>query len=311
VEIRNRPIFTDTFDSLQSFVPNASSFYVFGTSVEERSAHSLEWEARARGVSFVRIIEQNEASFIADFGSDHLTVALRSNRQLTEFFNRLKGARIYVDMTGLEHQVWAPLVRVGIAVGAELSVVYVEPSAYRRTPTPREGDIFDLSEEIRGISPLPGFASLHDSNPEDSYLVSLLGFEGIRFKFMIEQTQPAKGRIVPVVGVPGFRSEYPFFTYDGNRPLLEETQAWTNVRFARANCPFSAVYTLEDIASHYPQATMKISMIGTKPHALGAILYWIRSSQPVELIYDHPIRKARRTEGASRALVYDVWRFAQ
>ena len=185
-------------------------------------------------------------------------------------------------------------------------VVYVEPGAYRFSLTPTEGEIFDLSERIIGISPLPGFASLTDPSEDDFCFVPLLGFEGARLAYILENVQPPGGKIFPVIGVPGFEPEYPFYTYHGNRLPLSETRAWRNVRFAKANCPFSLFYTLQQIAREYPRDTLKIAPIGTKPHALGAVLYTLASSTPVELVYDHPIRKAMRTSGTARLLLFHV-----
>ena len=109
------------------------------------------------------------------------------------------------------------------------------------------------------------------------------------------------------MGVPGFRPEYPFHTFLGNRIPLIQNGAWRNVRFAIANCPFSLFYVLQDIAADFPHDLLKIAPIGTKPHALGAVLFSLSSSKPVELVYDHPIRKSARTMGAARLLVYHVW----
>lgn len=188
--------------------------------------------------------------------------------------------------------------------------VYVEPANYRFNIAPKEGEIFDLSERINGISPLPGFVSLREPSDETSVcFVPLLGFEGTRFAYLIEQVQPPGDRIMPVVGVPGFLPEYPFFTYQGNQLPLMRTHAWRNIRFAIANCPFSLYYTLNDIMSEYPNNFLKVAPIGTKPHALGAVLFGIANQPLVELVYDHPIRKAKRTEGSLRLFVYHISAF--
>ena len=45
-------------------------------------------------------------------------------------------------------------------IGISVEGVYVEPAEYRFSETPTEGDIFDLSERIAGITPIPGFTTL-------------------------------------------------------------------------------------------------------------------------------------------------------
>jgi hypothetical protein len=109
-----------------------------------------------------------------------------------------------------------------------------------------------------------------------------------------------------VIGVPGFQLEYPFNAYIGNQPALEETKVWKNTRYARANCPFSVFYVLEEILREYPSEHVKIAPIGTKPHALGAVLLAMAMSRPIELVYDHPKRKVKRTAGALRLLLYSL-----
>jgi len=303
---KDRPLLTDSYSKVDDFIPEGGSAYLSGTSVEQRSEHAQAWESRATDVEFVRVIEQNTTNFTVSLKGQDLRVSLRSESQLQNFLRNVDQSTLYIDITGLGHHVWAPLLRAALHVGKLVKAVYVEPSGYRFNPNPMEGDIFDLSVRIKGISPIPGFASLTESDEENVCFVPLLGFEGTRFAHIIEEVQPLNERVIPVIGVPGFLPQYPFHTYHGNQLPLTNTEAWRNVRFAIANCPFSLFYTLEDIAADFPQSLLKIAPIGTKPHGLGAVLYALARPKQVELIYDHPIRKEERTEGSARLLVYNV-----
>lgn len=308
--VRDRPTLTRLYERVEDFVPLPGSAYILGTSVEQRSEHSTEWVARAGDTTFVRIIAQRSHEFDVDLRGIR-RVGLRSGEQLSRLVREIGRPRVYLDITGLGHHIWAPLLRALLSTSAEVLAVYVEPSEYRFSKTPTEGEIFDLSEAIAGIAPLPGFAALTDSDNDNVCFVALLGFEGTRFAYVLETVQPPGGKVIPVVGVPGFRPEYPFHAYQGNRSALLETRSWRNVRFATANCPFSAVYVLQDIAAAYSGNRLKIAPIGTKPHALGAILFALSNPDPVELVYDHPVRAARRTSGAARLLVYHLSAFAR
>ncbi len=213
---------------------------------------------------------------------------------------------MYLDITGIEHHVWAALVRSALENRIPLQVVYSEPRVYTPNINPAdEASLFDLSEGISGIAPLPGFVSLraHDVSP---VLIALLGFEGARSAFVVETVQPEQAKLVPLVGVPGFEAEYPFHTYLGNRKTFEAQRAWRNVQFARASCPFSVMYKLQDIAARYEREPIQIALIGTKPHALGAVLFYLNTTRDVELIYDFPIRKSTRTKGVARVHVYNL-----
>ena len=311
--LRERPLLTTVCDSVEDFSPEANSTYVFATTGEFRSAHSESWEesAKATYVRFSRVIAVSSSTFTVEMEDRTEEVALRSSRQLGSLWESWGSGVVYLDITGLPHHVWAPLLRVGIANCRRLIVTYVEPGDYRFSQTPTEGEIFDLSEKIAGISAIPGFATLADEGEDRSCFIPLLGFEGTRLAYLLEHVQPPGGKIVPVVGVPGFRPEYPFHTYIGNRSALTETHAWRNIRLAIANCPFSLFYLLEDISEEYPEDFLKIAPIGTKPHALGAILFAVTSSRSVEIVYDHPVRKPSRTEGTARLLAYDVSGFVR
>lgn len=307
--IRDRPLLVDVHDSPATFSPEDGVVFIVGSSVEDRIGHLDEWRSRAAKVRFVHVLDQGKSEFAYQTDSGSNRVSLRSESQLQKFWESLAARTFYVDLTGFAHHVWAPLIRSCLSGGYRLMVIYVEPGDYRYNVTPTEGEIFDLSERISGVSPIPGFAALRDAREENVCFIPLIGFEGRRFAYMVEQVQPPGGKIVPIVGVPGFRPEYPFHAYLCNRATLLETRSWKNMRFAIANDPFSLYYLLEDIADENREDLLKVAPIGTKPHALGAVLFAIANPQKVELVYDHPIRKAKRTQGFSRLLVYHVSTF--
>lgn len=305
---RREPTFSELFESLEEFKPVCGSVYLFGTSSEDRSAHAADWEAQAAGVRFVRLLDHSPTSarFEVD---DEQVLMLRNAEQLQAFLTSLEAGIIYIDITGLGHNVWAPLLRAALELPVEVRVVYVEPTDYTQSAAPTEGEIFDLSERITGIAPLPGFASLARGVDDDYRLIVLLGFEGTRFAYLLENVQPrGEDRVIPLVGAPGFRSEYPFYAYHGNKSPLIDTRAWASVRYVTANCPFRVFHTLASVEAE-SSTPVKVAPIGTKPHALAAVLYAIRRAGEVELVYDHPVRTAKRTKGASRALVYHVSTF--
>lgn len=308
--IADEPILTELHERAEAFSATADSTYVFGETSEERSRHLDTWRAAARNVEFIEVVGETPTSCTVRV--DNRTpseIALRSRVQLDALWKGRSSSKVFIDITGLSHHVWAPMLRSALTASREVAAIYVEPAHYSFSATPTEGQIFDLSERIRGIAPLPGFASLLPSRDAQSTFVPLLGFEGIRFAHVMEHVQPSNDRIIPVIGVPGFRAEYPFHTYAGNRRPLFETRAWHNVEFAAANCPFSLYYLLERIALRMPQSVLRIAPIGTKPHALGAVLFKLASNRFVDLVYDHPIRKAGRTRESKRLLVYHVSSF--
>jgi len=302
---RRHPTQSWLFESLDLFQPDAHSVYVYAQSPEDRSAHSDAWEQRTQDVQFVRWISDSPTEVRLEAAGEEAVLPLRSRSALEAFWSGFDDRSAYLDITGFAHHVWAPLLRAALNTLEDVRVVYVEPLDYTQSLTPTEGEIFDLSERIRGVAPLPGFASLNRGEADEFFLLALLGFEGTRFAYVLENVQPQGDRVIPIVGVPGFRSEYPFYAYHGNRSPLMSTRSWTAVEYVTANCPFRVFWTLQGIEERV-QAPVKIAPIGTKPHALGAILYAIHREGKVEIVYDHPVKTPKRTTGAARALVYNV-----
>jgi hypothetical protein len=300
----NRPLFTYQYDEAAAIQPPPGSTYIFGLA-EERSEHVKLWQEQSVGVEFV-VVEEKESPFITANGQ-HLS--LRRKDDVRAFLSGLPNQTLYIDMTGLSHHVWAPLIAVALEVKKVVKGVYVEPVSYKYSDHPLQGEIFDLSERIGGISPLPMFASLSEPRSSDICLIPLIGFEGARFAYIVEQVDPPGGKVYPIIGVPGFRIEYPFHTYLGNQHTLDDNRSWQNVRYARANCPFQTFYAIEDIAKQTLGAFIKLAPVGTKPHALGAVLYSLASAQGVEIVYDNPKRKSGRTEGLNHFLLYEISAF--
>jgi len=309
----DNPITTTLFPTWDEFTPLKDSAYLFGTSVEDRSIHPETWESGILDVSFMRVrtgsgeSENDLYSCSIEFRGNTRDFQLRGGKELLSYFVSIPCLSFYLDITGLAHSVWAPLLRALLLTQKPVSIVYVEPISYSFSKTPTEAEIFDLSEQGLGIRPIPSFSTFSEPpNREDVVFIPLLGFEGQRFGFLMEEVQPPIQTTFPIIGVPGFRLEYPFHTYLGNRNILRAMRLYTRVRFAIANSASDIFYLLREIAGEYPNHLLKIAPIGTKLHALGAILFALLEPRPVELVYDHPIRKSKRTIGKANILVYHV-----
>lgn len=94
-----------------------------------------------------------------------------------------------------------------------------------------------------------------------------------------------------------------------NKKKLLENELYQNVHYAAASCPFRLYYTLYDLVNKTRTDLYKIALIGTKPHALGAVLFYLCSGLTVELLYDHPSRKKDRSSGAYKLHVYHIDEF--
>ena len=303
--LEERPLYTRTLCGWHELYLSPDSVYLWSNSVEPRSKHPSEWEEREFSARFVECFDKGSMAF-ETVGSISSTVQLRSATQLEALIEEI-GEELYLNITGLPYHIWAVILKHAILHGVNVHAVYVEPFGYVPSGASADSLIFDLSERIMGISSLPGFARLTEPhNSDDVYFVPILGFEGARLAYALNQIEIPYERILPIVGSPGFRPDYPFHTYLGNRAPFEDSPIWQNVRFAIANCPFSLMYALKGIAVDHHNARLKVAPLGTRPHALGAVMLAIRDPERIELVYDHPIPRANRSIGTGLLHIYEL-----
>lgn len=230
-------------------------------------------------------------------------ISLRNELELSKL---VCSNNLLIDITSLPHHIWAPLLKASYSLSNRPKVLYVEPEEYKPHPTPATAFSFDLTESYRGLSPLPGFAKLYGPEDEEKCLfIALLGFEGNRPQHLVMNLDPPP-KIIPIVGVPGFKIDMPQLTIACNSRLLNENSIHANIRFSRASCPFELYETLRELSKDFQEHYFYIAPTGTKPHALGAIWYAINNQETTELMYDHPIRKVGRTKGVGTIHIYDL-----
>lgn len=299
----SEPLLTTEMDPLDLRC-DAGSLYLHGGGREERSTLDPKWLEWQSDVRFLPVSE--EVGEVVEVGG--MRIALRNRLGLQSIFD---ASVVYIDITGMTYSVWAPLVAAALGAQVVTRVVYREPLDYKRNENPTRGMIYDLSESIDGIAPLPGLASLRARVPVDSVFVPLLGFEGARLAHVIETSEPVADRVVPIVGGPGFRPEFTTQALLSGRLTLEQDGHYSRVQFSKANCPFDLFHELVKIQDHFGGAFLRIAPVGTKPHGLGAVLFAISRQGRAEIVYDHPIRKHHRTSGQSRVCLYEISQFAE
>ena len=285
---------------------NPDAAYLYSSlSTEPRGSATL-WSGckEHRPENCIEVVGHTDESATLQFDTKRISVYLNDPEALVSVFSEFDSA--YIDVSGLPHHVWAPLLRAGFAALSQLNCVYVEPAEYRRHPNPTSRSEFDLSDGFRGVYPIPGFAKLAGPETDDaSVLVVLVGFEGKRAAHLASELDPVPP-VYAVLGVPGFRIEYPQVACASNGEFLAEYRAQPNVRFAAASCPFEAYDVLEQIHADCAGKYMYIAPVGTKPHAVGAICYALKHPSKTELLYDHPLRKANRTDGVGLVHIYSL-----
>jgi hypothetical protein len=304
--MKNDYLYTLIHRSVSDLILDSDTTYIYGRSAEERS-HFVD-DLIKRGLSdahFIRLEGPEDEKVVdPDTGTNYY---LRSTSNVRDILCKHQSKNIYIDVTGLDNRICAALIKNAIELNSsgaidKVIVVYAEPGSYDIKKFKTESVFNNLSEKIDGISPLPGFATIFPQDEDEFQLVALLGFEGGRFSHMLESVQPPKENIIPVIGVPGFRPEYPYVAYWGNRRPLEETETWRKVKYASANSLVEVYMMLTKILAKKPTFKIKLAPIGTKPHAIAAMLFAIKHPRIVELVYDNPKRKKQRTDGIGNVI---------
>ncbi len=295
-------MFTERYASLEEVRIDCNSAYLYHKGLEERSTPAGDtcWE-KSTGARFVDVDVVDVDNDIAEDSITHKRFSLRSENQVMQMLAGGEPSSVYVDSSGLSVRALAPLLKCATKMArskkTRVYVVYVEPCLYDVKRFKEGGRFYNLAEGFNGLSPLPGFGSIMPTRGK-SALVPMLGFEGGRFAHIINQLSPEDDVIIPVVGVAGYRPEYPFVTYVGNKRTLEETESWANVKYAMAGSVVDAFFELVQIMKeHQDVRHWKIAPIGTKPHTIAALLLAILNPIGTEIVYDNPNRKKPRTTG--------------
>lgn len=308
--LRNRPLPLEVFAAREKVSLPTGTVFVYREGEEDRTACDANWPAPEWVPVRISECGSRALHFRTDDGKRW---PLRSKEGLAEFWTRQPAdAPVCIDITGISDHVWAVLVRSALEHRREVDVLYTEPAEYNFGEELGSGwSIYDLSQRQLEIEALPGFSRLGAVSVDRLTFVALLGFEGARVAHALERDEVMPGKAVSVVGAPGFRPEYPIHTLLSNQIVLLEEDRWQRIRYVRANCPFSLYRELESIAEEEPADVLRIALMGTRPHALGAVLYSVLSARKVELIHDYAIAQPRRTIGRSNALIYHLGEFRE
>jgi hypothetical protein len=273
------------------------------TSAENREKLQLWTDIHASDpLRIIWIAKIDKESISVKHGVSELIISLRDDQAIDKLFS---SKQVLIDVTGLTHNIWAPLLKSAYSQKIQTRIMYAEPESYTPHPSPASSAIFDLSVTFEGLAPLPGFAQLAGPDDEEKCLfIAMLGFEGNRPEHLASQLDPTP-KVIPVVGAPGFQLEYPAFTVGCNRMFLDEYKAHSEVRYARASCPFEAFEALKKIHRDYPDHYIYLALVGTKPHAIGSILFAITHADTTEIMFDYPVKKDGRTSGIGIVHIYD------
>lgn len=296
-------LYTRRFENVGGVEIPPDAMYVYQYRQEDRCRLVDIVSGRFKsGITYVRLESIDDDDGAARESLTHEIIQLSAADKIRSLLYKSGVRNIVFDASGLEVRILGPMLKVALTMAKErdvhVYVLYAEPSRYNVAKFKEEGEYNDLAEKIKGIYPITGFGQLGPTY-DQSILVPMLGFQGGRFTHIMSTVDYPNAGIYPIVGVSGYRPEYPFISYYGNRQSLLEDNAWEHVEYAMAGSIVDAFFVLEHIKKGHARkdVSMKIAPIGTKPHAIAALAFACCHPRMTELVYDNPIRKQVRTEG--------------
>lgn len=297
-------LYTEEWEDLQSVRLTPQSLYLYATDPEDRSSVCVKAiSPNNQDTTFLEIgIDKQDQLYVVGTG---MQLSLSSSSSIEKFIKSYSPSKIYIEVTGMSCRLAAPLMKNAIDNHHDVYIVYSEPQQYLLSAFRLIGINEDLSEACGGVNPIPGFERILPYK-EEPLFIALLGFEGGRLSYLLNNKQPIIDNIRPVVGIPGYKLEYPAESFWGNRNPLSSSKCWSKVEYAEANSIVDSYLTLKRISEKNRNPEMVIAPIGTKPHAIGAILYAIKNFLRVEILYDNPTRNLNRVLGVGKTHVCNI-----
>ncbi len=226
--------------------------------------------------------------------------------ELKEFIEDNLPSRVLFESTTLGVPELALLLNAYVQVpGAIGRICYLEPGKYslknEESASSRE---FELSKLLTGYEGIPTLTK--ELEETRHRVVFFVGFESNRLVRAFEDQPISPMHSDLVFGVPPYRAGWEANSYHNNIRCLSENDLRKRLHYCAADNPQAVLDKLGQIQDGVePGRQLFVAPIGSKPHGIGAMLYQALHSESVGLLYDHPIKKAGRSEGYGPFHMFD------
>ena len=187
----------------------------------------------------------------------------------------------------------------------EVYCLYTEPLRYCKNINENEKeefvDRFDLYKKFRGIDPIPGFLRANDDKLEEKW-IAFLGFDGKRVEQINDRYEFAD--IVPIITLPSYKPGWQNYALQENIDIIKTIER--KPEYIVANSFLSAYDYLEKLKNAYPKTYLRITPLGTKINALGAILFCLNNVKNIELLYDNPKKEGKISTECGKTYIFDI-----
>lgn len=271
-----------------------------GNSIDDRTKFSIEYTNN----SSKKIIELKyvQEKFVLLF--DKVEVECH---EIDTYLKKFDIHEVLVDATSLGIPELALLIKNIKDICVELVFLYVEPEEYlSKNSALTSQEEFVLSTNIVGFESA-GIPTISKtvSTEKERIFIFFLGFEESRLHSAIEAYDISSDEAKIIFGVPAFQVGWELRSIKRNINVLKEFNEIKSISYCGANSVESSLNLLRSFKDKFPNCDIHILPIGTKPHALGTLLYLEEDSNS-SLLFDQPQKRVGRTTGISEIHFYKV-----
>lgn len=291
------------WDEFLSICTDNKICYIGNNSTEPRADNKIKLDALSKVCSCSKILlnyDYEKDSF--SYNGTQYSLKFQTKDILIELD---KEEPIVLNMTSLNLRLLGALLfHIKKLKFRKVYCIYTEPLRYcKNIPIDEEEyvDRFDLYKKFRGIEAIPGFLRENDENLNERW-IAFLGFEGKRLEQIQEKYE--FDNIVPVITLPSYQPGWHNYVFDENLDLIKKADR--KPEYIIANSYMSAYNYLQKIVQTTPNLYIRVSPLGTKINALGALLFSLNNTKSVEILYDNPIAEGRISEDCGKTYVFDI-----
>jgi len=293
-----------SYKILDSLDIDKKSIFFYGDTLDNRSQKILDFFSKK--IENTQKVLYNEENFKIYINDDtYRNIELGNN-----YIKKLNYDLYYLDATSLG---FAELLLIlhnlnDFHKDKKIKLIYAEPKEYKKGKNKEFQDEFDLTTSSGKFQKIPPYSLLIDStSSEKAILIPFLGFENNRLGRIMESDDGARyEKYIPILALPAFEAGWENISL---RRHYEELKNTNTMKFSPANNPYETYKVLDLIQKNERNKNLVLAPIGTKPHALGAIIFLINKKEEdikVGLTYDFPKKKEKRTDGIGNIYEYSL-----
>lgn len=226
---------------------------------------------------------------------------------LDTYFETIGNKRVVIESTTLNFSEILLLLSGIKSVVGHATVLYIEPKSYerKRTVTFVEKRQFELSGETPVYKPIPGFAGLLNEDIVQK-VVFMTGYESERIDRAFEENSIVPQNSSLLFGVPAFKAGWEMNAFANNVRAIKDLSIEGEIYFAGANNT-CAVYDVIDTVYNSLDETEELYLapVGTKPAGIATAIFAI-GHPDVSILYDHPVKKEKRTSEIAKWHLLDI-----